>query len=163
MTPTYRHVACCVDGTDASLAALEEARRLAAPHGARLSVVCVDPAACIVLVSLEGGVWLPDAEEVAEGLRAWLREHTAGLQETDRVVVAGHPATAVCDWTTEARPDVMVVVETAGRVARLLLGSTSRDLVRRAPCPVLVVPRETARRRSHGAGASAPRAARAAA
>jgi nucleotide-binding universal stress UspA family protein len=163
MTPTYRHVACCVDGTDDSLAALEEARRLAAPHGARLSVICVDPTASIVLVSMEGGVWLPDVEEVAEALRAWLREHTAGVEETDRVLVAGHPATAVCEWTSEARPDVMVVVEDAGRVARFLLGSTSRDLVRRAPCPVLVLSRAVARRRSRSAGMSAPRATRAAA
>jgi universal stress protein A len=56
------------------------------------------------------------------------------------LIVEGHPATEI-DRVARDRHCDLIVVGTHGRspLQRLLLGSTSEQLIRHAPCPVLTV------------------------
>lgn len=146
------HIACCVDGSEASLACLAEARRLAALSAGSLSVVYVDPVPLVPLVSLEGAIWVPDLEEIIRDAHEWLSGHIAGLADATGVVLIGHPAGALCDWALGARPDLLVVWERDGWLRRLLFGRPASYLSRHAPCPVVVVrERRRSRRARNGA------------
>jgi universal stress protein A len=87
-------------------------------------------------------------EEMLETLR---RDATAGLEklaEPRRPRVAfgqllihpGDPRDAILEAAESLRPDLIVIGSHGRRgVSRALLGSVAEDVVRRAPCPVLVV------------------------
>lgn len=55
-------------------------------------------------------------------------------------VVRGHPASVICDYARERACD-LVVMATHGRsgLAHLLVGSTTEQVVRHAPCSVLAL------------------------
>jgi universal stress protein A len=74
-----------------------------------------------------------------------LREIAASLQhqekhETRTAVVLGHPATEICKYAAEHDCD-LIVLATHGRTGlkHMLLGSTTEQVVRHAPCPVLTL------------------------
>ncbi len=55
-------------------------------------------------------------------------------------VLEGSPADAIIDVATTRKSDVIVMGSRGlGRLAGLLLGSTSQKVVSHAPCPVLIV------------------------
>lgn len=60
----------------------------------------------------------------------------------DVVVVEGEVAEAVARAAAERNADFLVVgTKGRGPLSRLVLGDTAHDLIRRTPCPVVVVPR----------------------
>jgi nucleotide-binding universal stress UspA family protein len=124
-TSLWAHVACLVDDSEASAAALREARRLRAQGPGRLSIVHV--------------VFGPP-HDVAPGAPGWL---TAAAAEGpgDPVVLAnlGVPGAAACEWAAGARVDLIVASAHRGVRERIMLGSFAGHLVRHAPCPVLLV------------------------
>jgi nucleotide-binding universal stress UspA family protein len=141
----YRHVACCVDRSDAAARALREAARVAAMGGGRLSVVHVveSPAA------FTGGrsIWSPREEVVAADLReeaaAWVRDMSAGHGQSEVVVLEGDdPAGAVLGWAEREGCDLLVAAPRRGGLARVVLGSFASQLLRDATCPVLLVPED---------------------
>src|SRR5438874_560429 len=83
----YRHIACLLDGSEGSLAALFEARRLQMLCGSRLSVVYVDPGPLLPIVSFEGALWCPDRAEVLASATAWLAGMIAGFEDARAVVL----------------------------------------------------------------------------
>jgi len=130
------HVACVLDGSEASLDALAVARSECGAMG-RLSVVLVDRWASLALCCTELAI---DAVLLREGGEAWLRERLdqAGRSDADVVVLdPGRPG-GLRRWAVSARPDLIVTVERRG-VARLLWGRLAGGLSRNAPCPVLVI------------------------
>ena len=78
-------------------------------------------------------------EEITAALAPWRSRHP-GLPVEVRVVHGG-PSDRLLEAAAVAR---LLVVGTHGRghAARLVLGSTSRTVVRRSPCPVMVVSRD---------------------
>jgi nucleotide-binding universal stress UspA family protein len=98
---------------------------------------------------------LPDEEpevtpDVARELQEFVETTLAGARgttsEPGKVSWSTHvrvaePAEAIVNLATELRTD-LVVLGTHGRsgLERLLLGSVAEAVVRRAPCPILVVP-----------------------
>jgi len=77
-------------------------------------------------------------EEIMKGLAAWRSRHPRVPVEVR--VVQGAPTDRLLEAAVSAR---LLVVGTHGRRpgARLVLGSTSRAVAWRSPCPVMVVPR----------------------
>ena len=69
--------------------------------------------------------------------------HTAGvaIDQVDVAAEAGEPAAVIVDQASARRADLLVMA-THGRSGfdRLLLGSVTEKVLRRAPCPVLTVP-----------------------
>jgi nucleotide-binding universal stress UspA family protein len=130
-----------VDGSPASSAAID------------FAVEAADAAACPLVAvhtywDLLVGPELPavlDWDAIAEDERRVLAEQLAGRSGThpdvtvSTVVERAHPSRVLLEHARGAR---LLVVGTRGRggFAGLLLGSVSRAMVHRAPCPVAVVP-----------------------
>lgn len=133
----YRHIAVCVDRSDASTGTLAEARALFAAAGAeRLSIVHVAP--WPLLYTGEAGGWAPDPEDIASSARTWLDSIVADVPEGTPVLLDGYPPAAVCDWAEQEGTDLLVAASHRGLVERVLLGSFAGYLVRHAPCSVLL-------------------------
>ena len=110
------------DGTDGSLRALDAAVELLG-YGSTLTVVTVDP---------EGR---QDGDVLAEA-RSLLLER---LVTATYVRHIGVPADELVRAARELGADLVVVGRRAGSDAGAEPGSVSADVVRRAPCDVLVV------------------------
>jgi nucleotide-binding universal stress UspA family protein len=68
-------------------------------------------------------------------------EARLGVASVDERIEAGNVARAVCDAARELGVDVIVVgCHARSRLARLFLGSVSTQVLRDAPCPILVIP-----------------------
>jgi len=148
-------VAIGFDGSAESRAALDLARRLAEPAGARIELRCVVPHV--------GSGW-PFApgysrlEKDADKLHAEAEEIVAtALQELGPAatgkVVEGAIAPELTDLSR--RVDLLVVGSRSyGPMRRHLLGSTSRKLMRSSLCPVLVIPRTAIEEHAEGTARS---------
>lgn len=59
-------------------------------------------------------------------------------------VESGNPAAAIVDVAKNWRADLIVMGSHGrGKVAGILMGSVSQDVLRQAPCPILVAPPNT--------------------
>jgi nucleotide-binding universal stress UspA family protein len=140
MPKGYDHIACCLDGSDGSRRALEEAARLAELSGARLTVVHVfelpEPRGGLS----EGATWMPNLDQSLEISMRWLEEEAAEAPGGEAVLLGpGHAPSAVCEWASEAGVDLLVAGANRSFLERVLLGSFAGYLARHAPCPVLLV------------------------
>jgi nucleotide-binding universal stress UspA family protein len=128
-----------VDGSEASVEALRQALRLAAPLGARLEATAYwdYPQAYASYVAVGIGQF----EKAADAILQEAVEKAFGAELPDNVVprlVRGHPR----DLLIEASKDAdMIVVGRRGHggFGGLLLGSVSSAVAAHAYCPVLVV------------------------
>jgi nucleotide-binding universal stress UspA family protein len=132
----YAHIACCIDDSDASRLALDEARRLRSLAPGRLSLVHV--AQWPPPYAGGFGVWLPEPELLFSEAREWLDAQAAAVPEAEPVFLEGYPAAEACEWALEAGVDLMVAASHRGVAARITLGSFAHYLIHHAPCPVLI-------------------------
>jgi nucleotide-binding universal stress UspA family protein len=140
--PSFAHVACFVDGSEAGEGALRQAAALRELAGGRLSVVHVvaTPAFLVTLAAGLGGGVVGDPEIERAAAQTWLTELVRDMPGAEAVVLEGHPAATACDWAAEEGVDVMVVASHRGLVERALLGSFAGHVAHNAPCPVMLVP-----------------------
>jgi nucleotide-binding universal stress UspA family protein len=141
---------CGVDDSDGARAALPIAARLAQALGLELLVLHVEPGTELpgVSAAARGQERLREAElEDAQRLLSELA-HEAGL-DADAVLHAeiGDPAARILA-ACEDESVQLVVLGSHGRrgVKAALLGSVSRDVAARAPCPTVIVPPHSAER-----------------
>ena len=142
----YERVACCVDGPEGG-PALDEAVRIAALGGGRLSLVhVVEPPG-----RFSGGrtAWSPPEEEIAADIAAqawaWLAPLADGAGGAEAVILQGaDPAEEILGWARESSCDLLVVHPRRSGVVHRVLGSVTARLARDARCPVMVVPTERA-------------------
>jgi len=133
-----------VDGSDASVAALQWAIDLAAQTGADVDAVHVYE---IGLAWIDGyqpdiGRWIAEAAAAAEKLLKGVVER-ASADHPDvhviRTVIEGPAARTLIAQAADA--DLLVVgTRGHGGLPGLLLGSVSNQCTHHAPCPVVVVP-----------------------
>lgn len=140
----YRKICCPVDFSEPSRLALREASDLARSLGAELALVhVIHPATApvaepVLAPPARHGEEEPDAPQL---LAAWEREAEAlAGRAVQTRLAAGRPGPEILRYAREGRFDLLVV-GSHGRSAieRLVLGSVAEELVRAAPCPVLVV------------------------
>lgn len=134
MDAPYAHIGCCVEDSDASRAALAEARRLRALGPGRLRIVHVVPSPIVYGESLG----MPPVEEIAHAATGWLDRLATSIEGAEPVLLAGHPAVAATEWARTAEVDLLVAASCRGLVQRLALGSFASYLAHHAPCPVLL-------------------------
>ena len=129
------------DGGKESQGALEAALA----SGARVRVVRVlDPSLVGASVPL-AGTWIPPVETEREAREAFAAEF-AGLEDVERELVVGDPVPELAKRSERA--DLLLLGSRGyGPLRSVLLGGVTGALVRRAACPVMLVPR--------GAGAEA--------
>ena len=127
------------DDSSPSQRALERAATLAGAHGT-VVVVTASPSRLPPGVTSEPILDAPPPDEQSAMLqrsRALLHEH--GTQAT-LVATDLDPAEALIQAARDHRAELIVVGHTgSGYVTRALLGSTAENVVRHAPCDVLVV------------------------
>jgi nucleotide-binding universal stress UspA family protein len=119
-------ILCAVDDSEVSGRVLDTARGLARALGAKLVAVHA----------------VRDGDHDADRVAALVRTRLAGTGATPDVrLVEGPPEQAIVD-TADREGAELLVIGSRGRGAlrSAVLGSVSRELVSRAPCPVVVVP-----------------------
>ncbi len=128
-----------IDGSKVGVQALHWAAEAARARGSAIRVVHAWQVPGLGGLSLQGSV-LGSAELAAEQVVQDAREDPSlvGL-DVDARHVMGSPAQALFD-AAEGASLVVVGTRGHGRFARAFLGSTSRQVVRHATCPVAVVP-----------------------
>jgi nucleotide-binding universal stress UspA family protein len=126
----FQHILIPTDFSGTAEPAVQHVLTLAMREQARVLLLHVLPALAVV-----------EAEDRAQATaEEWLQEVTrqvAGPVET--LVVRGTPATEICRVATERHCD-LIAMSTHGRTgrARDLLGSVANEVLRQAPCAVLV-------------------------
>lgn len=135
----FKRILIAVDGGDIAARAAETGGRLAATlHAEILLVFVVDPS---LATAPEGGI-TPDVllSSLEEEAKATLAALGKDLPQAEQIVRRGKPGGEVLKVAEERGVD-LIVVGTQGRtgVRRVLMGSTAEDIVRHAPCPVLVI------------------------
>jgi nucleotide-binding universal stress UspA family protein len=141
------HVLIATDGSPASIEAARRAGELlrSADQITLLSVLTEVPGDDAG--GFEGSVYSPGEQE-----QLWKQEMAEAGEELERTAAAlstakvdkrievGDVGGTVCRVAADLHVDVIVVGSHGhGAIARILLGSVSEQVVRRAPCPVLVV------------------------
>ncbi|MEZ5293304.1 MAG: universal stress protein [Vicinamibacterales bacterium] len=137
-----------IDFSDTAAAAVKYAVALADGFGAEIHLLYVDEQPLEWQGVPEMALVSSPADDAARARRA--EAELAGLltreeRERYRAVVAtarGAPAAAIVTYAAAHDVD-LIVMGTHGRgaVAHLLIGSVAERVVRRAPCPVLTIPR----------------------
>ena len=132
-----------VDFSDCSTKALQYAIPLAKQHQASLILLYVVPT---VYAAAEYG--MADYAQVQQSMRteATVKLETLALHEVhgavpvERQVHVGSPAHEILNVAADAATD-LIVISTHGRTGlkHVFMGSVAEEVVRRAPCPVLVV------------------------
>lgn len=145
---SFSHILIAMDGSPTSFDAVRRGLDLAAALAAEARTLhVVEPP---VPYSSEFGLPPDELLQVAtresEAVVATLRRAVSIPEETPYLVRVGRPADVILDVAREWPTD-LIVIGSHGRsgVARVLLGSVAESVVRRAPCPVLIVPRDDKR------------------
>ncbi|HWS58227.1 MAG TPA: universal stress protein, partial [Actinotalea sp.] len=132
-----------VDGSPASLNAVDWAAAHAERHRLGVHLVCAYAVPTFTAAALDGGYAALDDTAIREGARAVLDEAqvrlaSRGLRVTS-AVATGDAAAVLVDLSRTA---ALVVVGTRGRggFAERLLGTVSSALPAHAHCPTVVVP-----------------------
>ncbi len=142
---TLSRVLCPTDFSEVSTKAEAYATALAEHYGASLHLLHVDPPMPIMAPYGEIPVDVRLFEEQREQALADLaaagdRARAAGV-DTTTSVRGGHPAREILTVIEEQTADLLVLgTHGRGGVEHLLLGSVAEKIVRKAPCPVMVVP-----------------------
>lgn len=135
-----------IDFSDVTASVVKTAGDWAIATGGRVHLFHVLPEDAD-LVGYESGLqmlpYVPPAESAEDSqlMQSYQRELAArGLQVTYRIV-QGTPVLDIVDEALAVGADVIVMgSHRHGMLHRLLLGSVSGGVLRRTPCPVLIVP-----------------------
>jgi nucleotide-binding universal stress UspA family protein len=140
-------ILAAVDDSPMAAAVLGWARFLADGSGAAVTILHSLPAVAAGYAPVYGyaGAAAPWSPEDREATRRWLEEKAAeaGLppDRTTYEVVDGPPAREVLEAARGGAAGLVVMGSRgAGAAGRLLLGTVAGEVLRDAPCPVLVVP-----------------------
>jgi nucleotide-binding universal stress UspA family protein len=141
------HVLIATDGSPSSIAAAKAAGTLlrSADQVTLVSVLTEVPGddaggfeGSVFSAGEQDALWKQELAEAGEEL-----ERTAAALTTakvDKRIEVGDVAGTICRVAAELHADVIVAGSHGrGAIERILLGSVSEQIVRHAPCPVLVV------------------------
>jgi nucleotide-binding universal stress UspA family protein len=138
-------VLCPVDGSECADRALAHAAEFCRGRGARLVVLTVRPVVPIPALWLSSAAMALEMDaEAIESARAALADEVRRVTDYSRVefeVAVGDVVTEILRVADECSADVLVVGTHGLRgLDRLMLGSVTERLLRKASSPVLVVP-----------------------
>jgi nucleotide-binding universal stress UspA family protein len=134
------HILCPIDFSETSRHAVARAAAIARGTGAGVTVLHVAvsrPAMDVPPLLLEAG----DRARLLEEMSQFVAAAAPDLRADYRVLQAERADTAILATVDDIDPDLLVM-GTHGRsgVRHLLLGSVTEKVIRRAPCPMLIVP-----------------------
>lgn len=140
-----RRIVVPIDFSQPSEVSLEHARELAATFGATLSLLHVVEVECYLDVyfpqPIEEVFDLPALEDRATRLLGERFARGGGPEVPfEAMAVAAHPVEGILDFAKDQGADLLVMAS-HGRTGHqpALVGSVTNSVLRRAPCPLLVV------------------------
>lgn len=142
---TLTRLLCPTDFSDVSTRAEAYAVALARHYDATLHLLHVDPPMPIMApygeIPLDVRLFEVQREQAEADLTASKARAAAAGVVVDTSLRGGQPAREILSLATESSAD-LVVIGTHGRggVEHMLLGSVAEKVLRKAPCPVLIVP-----------------------
>jgi nucleotide-binding universal stress UspA family protein len=135
---SFRLIAVAYDGTAESEVALRRAEAIAQETGAAIRVLTVvAPPVALPGVAGYTPALPPEPEKI-------LQEATSALEPkltVDGRCLSGPVATTLAEACEDGVDLLLAGSRRYGPVMRVLLGSVSTELIHKAPCPVMVVPR----------------------
>lgn len=130
-----------LDFSRASIQALKFAIPFAKEFEATIHLVHVQPADKLTAISNAGGLMLNGMDAIAlmqDRLSEALRRQGRFCPDNCHVV-SGRPFEEICKLGRQIDADLIVLpTRGLGRLKRIILGSTAEQVVRHAPCPVLI-------------------------
>jgi nucleotide-binding universal stress UspA family protein len=129
------------DGSEKNRPALDEGIKIAHAFGADVYAVYVIDIG--TFASMSGDIPVGDTYQIfhAEAELAFSRINAlAGDVKVETAILEGHPAAEIVKFAAAKKID-LIVIGTQGKkgLERLLLGSVAEEIIRSAPCKVLVV------------------------
>jgi nucleotide-binding universal stress UspA family protein len=137
----FERILIATDGSERNRAAVEEALRIGRLCGSAVFAVNVMDLSAFESASADvviGDTWVVIQRE-AEAALAFVRSMAGGVN-LETFILQGKPAAEIVRFATEKSID-LIVIGTQGKrgLERLLLGSVAEQVIRMAPCKVLVV------------------------
>lgn len=142
---TLRSVLCPTDFSEVSAKAEAYATALARHYDASLHLLHVDPPMPVLApygeIPVDPRLFEDQRQAALAGLAdAASRARAAGVP-VETTLSGGHPPREILNAATQMAPDILVIgTHGHGGVEHLLLGSVTEKVMRKAACPVLVVP-----------------------
>lgn len=138
--PEWRKILAATDYSPLAQRAVSHAHDLAERLGAELHVLNVVPDVAELGNAPEGVIDPSDGIDERESMLAALLGDSATIKRVQTVRVNEDPAQAIAEYAAEQEID-LVVIATHGRtgLAHLFLGSVAENVLRLAPCPVMIV------------------------
>lgn len=141
----YKHVMAAVDLSDEANQVLDEAKRVAGDHGAKLSLISVVKPLTQVYGGLDMAAYTQasvnfereaqnQAVEQLKSLGAGI-----GVAEEDVHAIIGAPAPQIVDTAKDLGVDLIVIGSHGKHGLGLLLGSTANGVLHHAQCDVLTI------------------------
>ena len=143
--PLFRRILCAADLTQASQQTLDVALALASENDAQIILLHVmDTVPGSNAAALMTGVREPVARQLVASARAELRKavpsRVRAFCEVIERVETGSPWTEILRVAERMDAELIVMgAHATGAVGRMLFGSTTNHVVRRANCPVLII------------------------
>jgi nucleotide-binding universal stress UspA family protein len=130
------------DGSEKNRAALDEGIKIARVFKATVYAVYVIDTG--TFSSMSGDIPLGDTYRIfqAEAEQAFARINAQAASEVkvETSILEGHPAAEIVKFAVSKKIDLIVIATQGKRgLERLLLGSVAEEIIRSAPCKVLVV------------------------
>jgi nucleotide-binding universal stress UspA family protein len=141
MSEIFKKILVATDGSENSLAAAEEAIKIARSMGSSVYAIYVVDTSVLSSASLGEGESFIYNSLKDEGKKAvdQIRSMASGVQ-VETQVIEGKPTSAITDFASENGIDLIVVgSQGKSKIEALLLGSVADRVLRTATCPVLVV------------------------
>ena len=140
MPNVLQSILVSTDGSETATLAVRAASEISSGTGARLHLVHVWQGAPPVRTIADEPVREPEQEAIELLRRQEWQAKTAGATVIEKHLRAGRPAEEIAALSEEVGADLIVVgSRKMGTLGRLVLGSVSREVVRGASRPVLIV------------------------
>jgi nucleotide-binding universal stress UspA family protein len=141
-----RVIGVAYDGSEEARAALSEATALAVEFEATLRLIMAVPPLELgwSAAAFAGAAGDEIRQQRRETLRQQLAEVEASLPAETRAattLIDGHPSEVISDEADKGVHLLVMGSRSYGPIRRVMVGSTAIELMRVAPCPVIVIPR----------------------
>jgi nucleotide-binding universal stress UspA family protein len=143
-----RVIGVAYDGSDESEVALREATRLALESDAALRIITAVPPLQHYWSGEAFAAGIASGEEIREQRHEAFRKQLADVAHAappqvraQPILAAGRPGDVIAEEAERGVHVLFVGSRSYGPIRRVMVGSTAIDLMRRSPCPIIVIPR----------------------
>jgi len=151
---TPRVIGVAYDGSDESEAALRDATALALELDAALRIITAVPPLPHFWSGEAFAAGIASGDEIRKQRHEAFRKQLAEVAESapgavraQPVLGAGRPGDVIAEESERGVHLLFLGSRSYGPIRRVMVGSTAIELMRRSPCPMIVIPRESIARR----------------